>query len=69
MNQFLGDRFQDINDAIVSAPSDSLLEIEQELSATLAQVRKRLAAGKSAKPSPANVITHLSGHLEGLTGR
>ena len=68
MNRFLGDRFQDINDAIVSAPRDSLLEMEQKLSASLAQVRVRLAAGKSSKPTQP-VVTRLPGRVEGLTGR
>ena len=67
MNQFLGDRLQDIQDAIVSAPRDSLLEMERELSAALAQVRVRLAAGKSSIPTgPA--ISPLPGRVRSVSG-
>ena len=67
MNQFLGDRLQDIKDAIVSAPRDSLLEMEGELSAALAQVRVRLAAGKSSNPArPA--VSPLSGRVRSVSG-
>jgi hypothetical protein len=65
MNRFLGDRFQDINDAIVSAPRASLLEMEQELSASLAQVKARLASTKNSKPAQP-VLTGIPGHAEGL---
>lgn len=51
MNRFLGERFQDINDAIVSAPRDSLFEMEQELSASLAHVRLRLATANGSNPT------------------
>ena len=67
MNRFLGDRFQDINDAIVSASPECLLEIEQELSASLVQVRARLATPKSPNPAR-SVVTHLSDRAEGVTG-
>ena len=67
MNQFLGDRLQDIKDAIVSAPRDALLEMERELSAALAQVRVRLAAGKSSKPNrPA--VSPLPGRVRSVSG-
>jgi len=67
MNQFLGDRLQDIKDAIVSAPRDSLLEMERELSAALAQVRVRLAAGKSSIPTrPA--VSPLPGRVRSVSG-
>ena len=67
MNRFLGDRFQDINDAIVSAPRSSLLEMEQELGASLAQVRVRLATENNRSPAQP-VLTGLTGRAEGLTG-
>jgi hypothetical protein len=67
MNQFLGDRFQDINDAIVSASNECLLEIEQELSASLAQVRSRLSNENGSKPTR-SVITHLPERVEGVSG-
>ena len=65
MNRFLGDRFQDINDAIVSAPRASLLEMEQELSASLVQVKARLASAKNSK-SIQPVLTGISGHVESI---
>jgi len=40
--------------------------MEQALSATLADVRQRLAVGKTASPT-VPVVTRLPGRVEGLT--